>query len=326
MAQHYTLFPATKNAIDAVTGIYDFVWPTAAAVWNLRWQVAGYQSVCGTTTVDELNARFVEGSGIHGANIRRFCLEKTWQQQQRELAKITLVNLFAIYETWATEIVASLAPGLVAGTDAEKKKAEQIVKGLQFPTSTNPKGVGRGIGAVLPMLVGKASAVMISDMQPVLRGQAKVQFGYVEQLLSIYRYFKECRNCLMHVGGKATENAVMASNGLAVTAGTALPFAIPTCLPLGLGDPVVVELRDVVGFSDILLRIVLSIDVELSSSQRAEDALVGQWREKFGKVQMPADAKRRHAKIRRYFGKLGLPPLPKIASLDQLLVDKGLVF
>jgi hypothetical protein len=38
----YYFFPATRFAASQITDLFDFVWPTAAALWNLRWQVAGF--------------------------------------------------------------------------------------------------------------------------------------------------------------------------------------------------------------------------------------------------------------------------------------------
>jgi hypothetical protein len=38
---HY-FFPSTESATDQITELFGFVWPTAAALWNLRWQVKGF--------------------------------------------------------------------------------------------------------------------------------------------------------------------------------------------------------------------------------------------------------------------------------------------
>src|SRR5260370_397989 len=96
-------FAATQNAHQQITEIYDFVWPTAAAMWNLRWQVAGYLQIVPTATVPQLNARFTEGAAIHGANLRRACVEHTWDQQTEAFGRIVLTNTIAIYEGWLEE-------------------------------------------------------------------------------------------------------------------------------------------------------------------------------------------------------------------------------
>ena len=74
-------FTATASAHAQITGLFNFVWPTAAAMWNLRWQVNGYLQVVPDATVEQLRARFTEGADINGANFRRACVEHTWDQQ-----------------------------------------------------------------------------------------------------------------------------------------------------------------------------------------------------------------------------------------------------
>jgi hypothetical protein len=64
-------FPATREALAQMTALFDFVWPTAAALWNLRWQVQGFVAEVPTATVDELRKRFLFGSGLEGVDLNR---------------------------------------------------------------------------------------------------------------------------------------------------------------------------------------------------------------------------------------------------------------
>ncbi|MDD5088458.1 MAG: hypothetical protein PHI18_06645, partial [bacterium] len=118
-----TFFEATNIHFGQITYLFDQIWPLAVGMWNLRWQVAGYASVRSDPTVDELRERFVTGSGINGANIKRACLEMTWQQQQDHLARVVLTNIIAIHESWISQVLTDL--GL---------KSNTRVKMLQFPT------------------------------------------------------------------------------------------------------------------------------------------------------------------------------------------------
>jgi hypothetical protein len=52
-------FPATREAIDQMTALFDFAWPTAAALWNLRWQVHGFITEVPDATSEDLKKRFV---------------------------------------------------------------------------------------------------------------------------------------------------------------------------------------------------------------------------------------------------------------------------
>src|SRR5271157_5765072 len=97
-------FAASKNAHDQFTAIFDFVSPTLAAAWNLRWQVRGFLEVNGDASPEVLEKRFVLGSGIHGANLHRACVEDTWEQQQEQMATVILINALAIYDDYTNQI------------------------------------------------------------------------------------------------------------------------------------------------------------------------------------------------------------------------------
>lgn len=96
MAGH--LFRTSRWAYRQVTELFDFVTPTAAALWNLRWQVVGFCSHHPAASVQVLDDRFVSGSGLHGANLRRACIDTSWEYQQQQFAKFLLISLFSIYE------------------------------------------------------------------------------------------------------------------------------------------------------------------------------------------------------------------------------------
>jgi hypothetical protein len=87
----------------------------------------------------------------------------------------------------------------------------------------------------------------------------------------------------------------------------------------------VLDLHGVVGFSDVLRRLVLTIDAELTSTTFAERVLLDRWREEFGVVQTSSEMKRRHATIGRHLKKLGLPQLPHVAGVEGALKNAGLL-
>jgi hypothetical protein len=107
MARYF--FDCSAEAHDDITALFDFVWPTAVAMWNLRWQVQGYVGATGDDSVPSLRNRFSHGSGIDGANLNRACLEVDWDVQQQEFGRTVLVNVIAIYEAWIDGLAATKA-------------------------------------------------------------------------------------------------------------------------------------------------------------------------------------------------------------------------
>ena len=114
------LFFASSQAFHAqLTALYDLINPTAAAMWNLRWQVRGSLEEREAADNRELHGRFVAGSGIGSANLRRHCVERTWEEQLGEISLLAFFGAIGLYEGW----VAALEIG---STDRRQR--------LQFPS------------------------------------------------------------------------------------------------------------------------------------------------------------------------------------------------
>ncbi len=315
MATSYPYFAATRNALDAITRVYDFVWPTAAALWNLRWQVAGYNEIRGgITTVEELKARFVEGSGIHGANLHRACIERSWDRQRSDLAFVVLVNVFSIYESWVGELTDEIGATWPKGVDAKGV--------LQFPSSTK-EGKPRGIHVELQHLTSSRSGGT-AELHAVLTTQKGVHPKHLDDMLVVYRYFKECRNSLMHRGGRANPLAVGAAAAMAALPAS-VPFKVPSGAALVQDAPVILDLYGTVGFSDVLRQLVLTIDAELSVAASAEKILLDRWRREIGVAQLSPNPQKRHSALVSRMRKLGLPTLTSTTKLGHALETAGLV-
>src|SRR5438309_2064445 len=97
-------FPETAIFQRSQTDLFEFVWSTAAALWNLRWQVNGFLAVVPEATKEDLMSRFLRGSDIHSASLREACQERTWKEQQEQFALHILVVAFATYEAWAENL------------------------------------------------------------------------------------------------------------------------------------------------------------------------------------------------------------------------------
>lgn len=93
-------FLSTSQFRAQHVALYDFVHGTTAALWNTRWQVGGYLAAVPDASKEDIDSRFVRGSGIRGVNVRRTFVEQTWDEHRGELARVALVNTVALYEGW----------------------------------------------------------------------------------------------------------------------------------------------------------------------------------------------------------------------------------
>ena len=66
--------------------VFIFIWPTATALWNLRWQVRGFLDTVDNASQDQLSRRFVEGVDLPESDLRRTCVEQIWEQQKEQFA------------------------------------------------------------------------------------------------------------------------------------------------------------------------------------------------------------------------------------------------
>jgi hypothetical protein len=250
-------FPESRDAAGEITRLFDFVWLTAVALWNLRWQVKGYVGTLPESTPERLAERFVQGSDLQGVNLKRSCIEITWEEQKSRFASIILTNAFAAYESWADRISQTL-----------QRKANAMR--LQFPNSGEKNG--HGLEWVLSTMTEKRSKTLEAAFYPVFIKSTKYSLPVITNMMLSYRYFKEIRNCEIHHGGVYDKKAQEAYEAF-------LPTSDKKSLgmkgdlffePVTQGARVKLHLRGVVGFCDILLRVIATVDAELSRSSLAE--------------------------------------------------------
>lgn len=248
-------FNATTFALQRVDSLFDFAWPTAAALWNLRWQVRGFVDEVPDASQDDLNGRFAAGSGIRGLDLRKACITTTWEDQQEIFAGFILTNALAIYEHWSDEILAAFGEPAPRGghplqLDQPALGVQAWVAGKQTPLST------------------------LNDTQffPAYRSHRKYSWPLIANLMKAFRYFKQGRNALIHRGGIANAVDEQAYLDFAPVSGRA-SLGMRGSLehhPFVAGQRVKLKLRGVVGFCDILIRLMRSIDAEASRSLDAE--------------------------------------------------------
>jgi len=309
------LFFTLSNATyDQVTEIFDFLWPTAAGMWNLRWQVRGYVETVPNATNQDLSNRFIHGSNIHGANLKRACIEHSWEQQEAQLSKFLLVNIFAIYESWLKELLDDIG-------------VSKYEKALQFPTA--PSGSNGVIHAVSAITTTKSQMIQQS-FYPSLTRSKKYSWSKIDNLMKCYRYFKECRNCLMHNGGLADEKlerAYQEFTTVATEAGLGVK-EVPIHNLTTKNQPVKIYLRGVVGFCDVILRIITTLDAEMAQAKSAEREIFRRWTAKYGSKQQTIKSVNPVARQKQLVSlahNIGYPRTTYSIELESYLLSQSLV-
>jgi hypothetical protein len=316
--QMNTFFRSSRYIFNEITALFDFLWPTAAAMWNLRWQVNGYLQVRPDASDRELLNRFTMGSNIHGANLKHACVNLTWEEQQKKFAKFLLVNIISLYESYLSLVIQELDLSL------SNKKKKDIKANLQFPTSEN-----EGVWNAIKDITTPESDLMKIGFYPILLKNKRNYKSNLDNLMICYRYFKECRNSFAHAGSIADDKVLDAYSNFNVIA-TKVNLGVsevPEYFPVVAGQPVHISLRGVVGLCDIILKIIVTLDAEFSRSKYTEIVFKKYWNEINGRkyTLKTSDKNKRERQIEKLINKLGLPTPESIDGFEFFLRDNGMV-
>jgi hypothetical protein len=308
------LFRATTQFRTEHIALYNFVHGTTAALWNTRWQVNGYLSAVPDASRDDLEHRFVTGSGIHGVNVKRTFVEQGWLEHAEQLARVTLMNTVALYEAWAEDFVSAFG-----------KKS--LAKDLQFPTKGYHGATGRGVGDALADMTKTNSASLGAELVPVLERQRSFHEDKLDALLAVYRYFKELRNAEVHGGGLASNALVTVHQTM--TGLTAKDLGVkefPEHHRPELGTRTPISLRGVIGFGGVIYSIVTTLDGLSAPTQTGELEFVDRVRVSYNGATLPSRDPERSQRISLIIRQAGLPRLESVRLLGETLKQHGVIF
>jgi len=257
--------------------------------------------------------RFVLGSGVRGVNVKRTFTEQSWDGHREELARITLVNTIALYEGWLAALSQSFPGGKWANA-------------LQFPSKGVQGRKERGVRDALADMTKATSSAMQAGFTPVLRAQRAYRLKELDDLLLIYRYFKELRNALVHNGGVATQQLVDAHAQMSgVTAKSAGLKKMPEHTPPVLGQVTPISLYGLIGFGAVVFHMVQTIDAELSQTKVAEREFLQRFKAKYRVRELTKAQPKRSERVRSLSKNIGLPEPKSVQKIDDLLVAEKLI-
>lgn len=252
------VYSYARDAHEQITRLSDFISPTVVAMWNLRWQVKGFITENPDADQRLIVSRFASGSGVRGNEIKRACIDNSWDNQKSIFASILLTNTISIFEEFSERLV-----GLTLSGDAKRR----AWKALQYPNSTG----GRGYQAAYSALGNSVPELDGVFNDPNRRGRW-YSGQSLQNLLLCYRFFKEMRNSLAHNGGRASAELIDAYTQFSQVATEAALNVreVPRHTQPVLGQKIEFDLRGINGFSNIVLKIIATYDADLSNREGAK--------------------------------------------------------
>ncbi|WP_326683093.1 hypothetical protein OHB31_35630 [Streptomyces microflavus] len=292
-------FSASKEFGAEITRLLDFVHPATVALWNLRWQVQGFVAATGNATDDDLSERFGSGSGFPARNLKKSCIETPWAEQTEQFAQIVAANVIALYESWAEEVFSE-----TINMNPKHKKW------VQFPS----RGVnGRRHEGIRDTLAEIRSAGISPEMRsaffPVYSASKWNGVAHLDEMTVLYRYHKEIRNSFMHSGGRASDLAETAwSNVSGLTRADVGGRRNPILTQVTEGQRISYSMEQASDLAAVIIRLIHSIDAELSSSMYAEQYFLeswSSWSERGKYKELPSDPIQRDRRIAKICRKVG---------------------
>lgn len=253
-----TIFEATYFASQQITATFDMVWALDAGLWNLRQDAKKYFIEHPDANNIEVKNALVSGLDIHGLNPNRIANELSWEYEEQYIAELLLINALAIIDTWVDSFVDST---LISQSKTKKGKIKEELK----------KGEFSSFEKVL-------AAENTSPLSGCFCFTAQRQDAYINKLWLIYKYFKSCRNCCAH--GNHLFSNIAETNYEAIKGFTNANCGLkefPKIAMTKKGDPLVLIFRGVVGFYDVLNRIINHYDLVAAEKAGIETELIKRW-------------------------------------------------
>jgi hypothetical protein len=280
-----TFFGMTCNAYESLNALFNFQWPSAIGLWNLKWQMIGFKTVNPQADVKEINGKFAAGFGLTNFDFSDL-LNADNQYIVNGISKTLLLNYFAIYEGWIEDI-----------SKAAFRSNKTMCKQLQFPSDIART---KGVYVAIDKINSSKSDFMVNYYYPVLITHKKYRIQCLNNLLFCYRVFKEMRNCIVHNNGKVSTELIQSYNNYCNFVHVPDDLGVKELpdIRIGtLGDEVAPSIRGLVCFSEILLILMTTLDAELSKSVASEKYILQKYKQHAEGLTMSATNFQKQKKI-----------------------------
>ena len=308
-------FEPSKLFLAQITELFDDVWPTVTAIQNFRVQVAEYCEKNSVKDNPTLIKEYVKVEDrTNRPNLARFCIQDTMEENKLRIARNLLINLFAYYEAWVEEMLE-----IMNCNNRINRYAFQYPSGQQ----TNNYNV------VLSNVRNNGCQVLIDSYYNQYQNNKLYSLTSVDYWLHYYRYYKELRNSIAHGGGIVTQKLVDAYNdviNLNLSKNNLIVNELPTIDVPVINAAANYSLREIVWFSQVLIRLVVTFDVEFIKSNQTEVYFCNEIAKVHQKKKkLPNDDTNRIKLVRSLSGKANFKKPIDELKVYQLLIKNGVL-
>ncbi|WP_313274859.1 hypothetical protein [Stenotrophomonas sp.] len=259
-------FTATQSVSDRIGELFSFTWASYAGLRELWWQARGFSAQFPALSIKDVEAKFLSVPKMPGGvDMKKMILDRDWMHHEREFSKSLIFGGCTLYESWAE----SVCRDIFNATAAAKHS-----KSIQFPVNHN-KPQPNGFKAVVAAANANKSALIKANIFPTVKAASSNCWSTANEHLVAYRYFKECRNAMIHSSGLVNSEVLSAHQQLQNLHGiNPSPFRHGFTIPAPqLGKPIPLDLRDATLFATVVRRLIQTFDAALCVSSASESIL-----------------------------------------------------
>lgn len=265
-------FSSSQAAAQRITDMFTLFWGIDAGLWKLRREAKEYFENHSTEEPSKLNkpakVEIVKELKIHGLDLAAIANDYTWEYEEEFLAEVLLIYATAIFDDWAENFVIETLPHCSNG------KKEEVIKTIRQGEYYPDKKV-----KAYDSYMEELSYQLHSEVHDCFKVKTKKK-KYNDNLIRLYQYFKACRNCIAH--GDKTFSKSVADRYQEVRCLKAEDLGmkeIPQMACSEQGEPFRLYLRGVVGFYDVLIRIINHLDKVAAERKGFDNQLCIQWQD-----------------------------------------------
>ena len=252
-----TFFTCASIAIDNITNTFTFVHPLRLSMLRFSKEIKSCVNQ-GMNNADINNYLGESKRLIHGLNYGAIA-NYTLDDINNNLAVVLLSHLFSIYEGFCKEILEELGITVGLNEDSFKKTVTSI--------SANSEPIS--------FINRNLSSIMDNEIVPQICTSKYYNPSRINYYLLCCKFFKEARNSYIHNNSITGQRLIDAYNAF-------LPYNNITSLGIKtldittpiLGHAINITIESVIGFSNILMKLIATWDLELARTTFAESLML----------------------------------------------------
>lgn len=257
-------FSVTQQAVDRLTFTMGEYSAALIALKYLCQQTKQMMERRSGVSNEELRSKFATGSSVHWQDFRGMACGTRWEQHEEFFSWALLEASISTFEGWISDM------GTIMGLSKYEKTDLQVPENFQHVVSRLRREC--------------LSAPMRSAFYDVYGHSCKCCYPAMAPMLHCFRVFKEMRNAFVHEAGRASEQLVrrIGEYQRICTRSSLHVNEVPVINLCAIGDVVVPVYRGIIGFTDVLIRILVSYDSELLCTTYGEAEFLQRYeREKY---------------------------------------------